>query len=107
MIYRHFIRLLLSFVLFNLQGEKIHGGSAFLCFIQEFTLPHAIERLKSRGILWFTSIKEALDVTKERKLENQVVFVHSGTYQKDFLILDHDVSIIGASSGDFCGLQSN
>lgn len=52
------------------------------------------ERYKGRNITYFDRIEQAFTYSEE--LENSLIFIHTGTYKPDYLIIDSSVALIGA-----------
>ena len=50
-----------------------------------------------RSIAYFDTIQSALELLEEA--ENPLVFVHKGSYQREFLAIDTNVNIIGCAPG--------
>ncbi|XP_064600196.1 F-box only protein 11-like [Liolophura sinensis] len=67
------------------------------CF--ELYNPHHSGRHKGRNMMCFDTIEQALD-TEEVAEDNRLIFVHTGIYQGEFLVIDNNVSILGAAPGN-------
>lgn len=52
-------------------------------------------RMKGRNLAHFDSVQTALDYADETPMS--IVFLHSGTYRGEYLVIDSDVAIIGLS----------
>ncbi|KAG1681998.1 F-box only protein 11 [Nymphon striatum] len=55
------------------------------------------ERFKGRNIMYFDTIDAAINYLEDG--ENPLIFIHSGIYQGEFIIIDTDVAMIGAAPG--------
>ncbi|XP_046327836.1 F-box only protein 11-like [Haliotis rufescens] len=58
------------------------------------------KRLKGRNLMCFECIEQAYSYVDTEEVENPLIFVHSGLYQGEFLLIDISVSIIGAAPGN-------
>ncbi|XP_054154393.1 F-box only protein 11-like [Oppia nitens] len=56
------------------------------------------DRYKGRNISYFDTIEQAFTYSEE--LENSLIFIHSGHYKPEYLIIDSSVALIGAASGN-------
>uniref|UniRef100_T1IYN2 F-box only protein 11 n=3 Tax=Chilopoda TaxID=7540 RepID=T1IYN2_STRMM len=54
------------------------------------------ERYKGRNIMYFETIESAFNYSEE--VENPIIFIHTGIYQGEFLVIDTSVSLIGAGN---------
>ncbi len=52
------------------------------------------ERYKGRNITYFDTIEQAFTYSEE--LENSLIFIHTGCYKPEYLIIDSSVALIGA-----------
>ena len=57
-------------------------------------------RLRGRDMKCFETIECAYDWVVTEELENQIIFVHSGMYHREYLFIDTNVAIIGAAPGN-------
>ncbi|KAK2174892.1 hypothetical protein NP493_769g02005 [Ridgeia piscesae] len=57
------------------------------------------ERYRGRTILFFDTIDSAYNYAEEQ-LENATILIHSGVYQREFLVIDSNVTMIGAAPGN-------
>ncbi|KAK6635400.1 F-box only protein 11 [Polyplax serrata] len=64
---------------------------------------------RGRNISYFDTVQGALDYAEEQssnltasdeEAPGALIFLHAGTYRGEFLVIDSDVSIIGAASGN-------
>ncbi|KAL5009208.1 hypothetical protein ScPMuIL_014789 [Solemya velum] len=55
---------------------------------------------KSRNLMCFDTIEQAYNHVDTNEIENPVIFVHSGVYHGEFLLIDTNVAIIGAGPGN-------
>nr|KAI8741402.1 F-box only protein 11-like isoform X1 [Biomphalaria glabrata] len=58
------------------------------------------KRMKGRNIIKFDTIESAYNFVDTEELEDALIFIHSGTYHGEFLLIDSPVSMIGAASGN-------
>ncbi|XP_071453876.1 F-box only protein 11 [Hetaerina americana] len=54
-------------------------------------------QFKGRNLAYFDTVQAALDYADER--DGVLVFLHAGTYRGEFLVVDSNVSLLGAASG--------
>lgn len=57
------------------------------------------KKMKGRNLMCFESIEQAYNYLDSEDVENPLIFVHSGVYQGEFLLIDINVSIIGSAPG--------
>ncbi|KAL3874906.1 hypothetical protein ACJMK2_037858 [Sinanodonta woodiana] len=57
------------------------------------------KKLKSRNMMCFDTIEQAYNYVDAEEIENPILFVHTGIYQEEFLLIDTNVAIIGAAPG--------
>lgn len=55
------------------------------------------KRLKSRDMICFDTIEQAYTYVDTEDVEDAIIFVHTGIYVGEFLLIDLNVSIIGAA----------
>ncbi|XP_046437495.1 F-box only protein 11-like isoform X1 [Daphnia pulex] len=55
-------------------------------------------RYKGRSIAYFDTIQSALEFFDDA--ESPLVFVHKGSYQREYLVVENNVNILGCSSGN-------
>ncbi|XP_049829752.1 F-box only protein 11 isoform X1 [Schistocerca gregaria] len=63
---------------------------------------------RGRSINYFNTVQGALDFADERSVNSgegcegspAIVFLHTGTYRGEFLVIDSDVALIGAAAGN-------
>lgn len=58
------------------------------------------KRLKSRDLICFDTIEQAYTYVDSEDITDAIIFVHSGIYIGEFLLIDLNVSIIGAAPGN-------
>lgn len=56
------------------------------------------EHYRGRNIMYFDTIEAAFMYSEE--LENPLIFIHTGVYKGDYLIIDTNVAMIGAAPGN-------
>ncbi|XP_023238645.1 F-box only protein 11-like [Centruroides sculpturatus] len=56
------------------------------------------EHYRGRNIMYFDTIESAFAYSEE--LENPLIFIHTGVYKHDYLIIDTNVAMIGAAPGN-------
>ena len=54
------------------------------------------ERYKGRSITYTDTIEQAVSASED--VENQFVFIHTGTYKGEFLVISSNVVMIGAGT---------
>lgn len=57
-------------------------------------------RLKSRDMACFDSIDQAYTHLGTENIEDGIIFVHTGVYEGEFMLIDLNVAIIGAAPGN-------
>ena len=57
-------------------------------------------KYKGRNHMYFDTIGRALTACDDLGMENPLIFVHTGTYHNEYVMIDSDVRLIGASSGN-------
>lgn len=73
------------------RGMHVRAGYHEMC-------KNHTERFKGRNIMYFDTIESA--VSYSEKLENPLIFVHMGIYRGEMLMIDTNISIIGAAPGN-------
>ncbi|KAL8588774.1 hypothetical protein ACOMHN_035270 [Nucella lapillus] len=58
------------------------------------------KKLKGRNIMCFDSIESAYNHLESLEEEDILLFLHEGTYFGEYLLIDMNISIIGAAPGD-------
>ncbi|CAL1527772.1 unnamed protein product [Lymnaea stagnalis] len=58
------------------------------------------KRMKGRNIIKFDTIESAYNFADTEELEDALIFMHSGVYHGEFLLIDSPVSLIGAAPGN-------
>ena len=56
---------------------------------------HKSERYRGRSVLFFNTIDTAYNYAEEL-LENPLILIHSGVYQGEFLVIDANITMLGA-----------
>jgi pectin methylesterase-like acyl-CoA thioesterase len=44
----------------------------------------------------FDTIEQAYNYADSEEMENTLIFIHTGVYQGEFLVIDNNVSLLGA-----------
>ncbi|RUS84954.1 hypothetical protein EGW08_007265, partial [Elysia chlorotica] len=72
--------------------------------VSKTSIPHCEvtkgRRLKGRNIMKFDTIESAYNYVDKEEIDNPLIFIHSGVYHGDFLLIDSPVSLIGAAPGN-------
>ncbi|XP_074643961.1 F-box only protein 11-like [Tubulanus polymorphus] len=53
-----------------------------------------------RNLLCFDTIEQAYNYADSEEMDNALIFIHSNVYQGEFLVIDNNVSLIGAAPGN-------
>lgn len=61
------------------------------------------DRYKGRNLMFFDTIEQAFTYSEE--LENSLIFIHSGHYKPEYLIIDSSVALIGSGIEFVVSLQ--
>nr|CAG4637018.1 EOG090X06H8 [Ceriodaphnia reticulata]SVE72943.1 EOG090X06H8 [Ceriodaphnia reticulata] len=77
--------------------KQLHHGVHVRPGFQEKALKHP-SRYKGRSIAYFDTIQSALEFFDDA--ESPLVFVHKGSYQREYLVVENNVNILGCSSGN-------
>ena len=71
----------------------------FLCRLtSRFIVFHISIHSVGRSIAYFDTIQSALEFFDDA--ESPLVFVHKGSYQREYLVVENNVNILGCSSGN-------
>ena len=71
----------------------------FLCRLtSRFIIFHNSIHSVGRSIAYFDTIQSALEFFDDA--ESPLVFVHKGSYQREYLVVENNVNILGCSSGN-------
>ena len=54
-----------------------------------------------RSFQFFNTIESAYNYAEEEMRQNVLILVHSGTYKAEFLVIDSNVTILGAGEYSF------